>query len=290
QALAEMDRVFHDNDYAQYFWFPFNRQVTVQTANVTADPPTWTKNDQRLKEVKGWFEAGATHAIKPLLVRFPRLTPIFTRFASGSMPNGDEVMDQSDNMLLGDWINSMEPSLNASASFPPGPACARVRDAWTIAVELIEEYAKERRYPANLAMNMRLFGPGKALLHTIPGHEGEEICNIQITSFDNEHWEPFKDRLMARWLSIPGSRPHWAKQYQNLPGIAQTLRDVYGENLEQFLRLRDQEGIDPDKIFVNAFLNDLLFAGSSRTIDDPAPVALSARVPLATSADAASAL
>ncbi|MFN8541273.1 MAG: FAD-binding protein [Thermomicrobiales bacterium] len=290
QALAEMDRVFHANDYAQYFWFPFNRQVTVQTANVTDDPPTWTKNDQRLKEVKGWFEAGATHAIKPLLVRFSRLTPIFTRFASGSMPNGDEVMDQSDNMLLGDWINSMEPSLNASVSFPPGPACARVREAWAMAVELIEEYARERRYPANLAMNTRLFGPGKALLHTIPGHEDEEICNIQITSFDNEHWEPFKDRLMARWLSIPGSRPHWAKQYQNLPGIAQTLRDVYGENLEQFLRLRDQEGIDPDKIFVNAFLNDLLFAGSSRTIDDPAPVALSARVPLATSADAASAL
>ena len=97
-------------------------------------------------------------------------------------------------------------------------------------------------------------------MHTLPGDEQGVTCNIQITSFDNAHWEAFKDRLMARWLSIPGSRPHWAKQYQDLPGIARTLRAVYGEHLATFLRLRTEEGIDPDNVFVNAFLGDLLFA------------------------------
>ena len=108
-------------------------------------------------------------------------------------------------------------------------------------------------------MNTRLFGKSTVLLHCLPGEANETTCNIQITSFDNPHWEGFKDRLMARWLAIPGSRPHWAKLYQNLPGIGDRLRAVYGENLATFLRLRAAENVDPDNIFVNAFLEDLLF-------------------------------
>ena len=65
---------------------------------------------------------------------------------------------------------------------------------------------------------------------------------------------------MESWLAIPGSRPHWAKQYQDLPNIARTLRAVYGENLETFLRIRKEAEVDPDNIFVNPFLEDLLFS------------------------------
>ena len=131
-----------------------------------------------------------------------------------------------------------------------------------MAVELVEASAKEGKYPANLAMNTRLSGKNRALLHSIPGDANETMCNIQLTSFYNEHWEEFKDCLMERWLSIPGSRPHWAKQYQNLPGIGARLRAVYGENLKTFLRIRNEAGVDPDNIFVNSFLEDLLFGDS----------------------------
>ncbi len=60
-------------------------------------------------------------------------------------------------------------------------------------------------------------------------------------------------------MAIPGSRPHWAKQYQNLPQIASKIRAIYGENLNTFLRIRDAENIDPDNIFVNRFLEELFF-------------------------------
>lgn len=260
QALDEVANTFEAHDYAQYFWFPFNREVTLQTSDVTDTPVTWTRADQRRKDVNGWLETAATHIIKPLLVRFPRITPHFTRFAGDSMKAGEYVMGQSDNMLLGRWINYMVPSLNASVSFPPGPRCERVQDAWHMAVNLVEASAREGRYPVNLAMNTRLFGKNTALLHCIPGDANETTCNIQITTFDNEHWEGFKDRLMDRWLAIPGSRPHWAKQYQDLPRIASKLRTVYGANLETFLRIRTEERVDPDNIFVNSFLEDLLFS------------------------------
>ena len=259
KALDECADVFKTHDYAQYFWFPFNREVTLQTSDVTDEPATWTKFHEAGKFVKGWFETGATHLVKPLLTRFPEITPHFTWFAGNSMKAGEHVMGQSDNMLLGRWINYMVPSLNASVSFPPGPTCERVREAWHMAVDLIEARFKEGKYPANLAMNTRLFGKSTALLHSIADSDNESTCNIQITSFENEHWEAFKDRLMERWLSIPGSRPHWAKQYQDLPGIAGKLRAVYGDNLEMFLRLRKEAAVDPEDIFVNPFLEDLLF-------------------------------
>jgi FAD/FMN-containing dehydrogenase len=259
QAIDQVAETFAAHDYAQYFWFPFNREVTLQTSDVTDDPITWTRAQQVRKDVTGWMEAGATHLIKPLLVRFPQITPAFTWLAGQSMKAGTHVMRQSDNMLLGQWINSMVPSLNASVSFPPGPGCVRVQEAWHSAVDLIAASAKQGKYPANLAMNTRLFGKNTALLHCIAGDSNETTCNIQITSFDNPDWEPFKNSLMERWLAIPGARPHWAKQYQDLPGIADTLRTVYGENLEAFLRIREQSGIDPEHVFVNAFLADLFF-------------------------------
>jgi hypothetical protein len=109
-------------------------------------------------------------------------------------------------------------------------------EAQLTAVDLVNARAREGRYPVNLAMNTRLFGKSTALLHCIPGDAHETTCNIQITSFTNAHWEAFKDDLMAQWLALPGARPHWAKQYQDLPQIAGTLRRVYGESLETFLR------------------------------------------------------
>lgn len=262
QAIDQVADTFEAHDYAQYFWFPFNRKVTLQTSDVTDEPVSWTRADQWRKDLNGWLETAATHLVKPLLVRFPQITPQFTRFAGDSMKAGEHVMGQSDNMLLGPWINYMVPSLNASVSFPPGPGCARVQEAWHSAVDLVDASAREGRYPANLAMNTRLFGKNTALLHCIPGDENETTCNIQITTFDNKHWEAFKDSLMERWLAIPGSRPHWAKQYQGLPQIASQLRAVYGENLATFLRIREEERVDPDNIFVNPFLANLLFSAS----------------------------
>ena len=259
QALDDCAQTFEAHDYVQYFWFPFNREVTLQTSDVTDEPTTWTRFHQWRKNVTGWMETGATHLVRPLLASFPRITPYFTWFAGNSMKAGEHVMGQSDNMLLGPWINYMVPSLNASVSFPPGPACARVQEAWYMAVDLVEASVRDGKYPANLAMNTRLFGRNTALLHSIAGDANETTCNIQITSFANPHWDEFKDCLMERWLTIPGSRPHWAKQYQSLPGIAGTLRAVYGENLETFLRIRIEEEVDPDDVFVNPFLEDLLF-------------------------------
>jgi hypothetical protein len=108
---------------------------------------------------------------------------------------------------------------------------------------------------------MRVFGTSEGYLDTLPDmKEGQLTCNIQITSFPNPEWADFELQLMNKWLAIPGSRPHWAKRFQNIPHIAETIQTVYGENLERFLAVREQSGIDPKRLFVNPFLEDLLFS------------------------------
>jgi len=71
-----------------------------------------------------------------------------------------------------------------------------------LAGDRIDAEAKVGKSLINLAMNMRLFGKSTALLHCIPSGDNKTTCNIQITSFDNKHWEVFKNRLMERWLAI----------------------------------------------------------------------------------------
>jgi len=43
-------------------------------------------------------------------------------------------------------------------------------------------------------------------------------------------------------------------------GIIPFLRGALGSNLSRFLAIRDQLGVDPDDMFVNPYLNRVLFA------------------------------
>ena len=83
--------------------------------------------------------------------------------------------------------------LSASARMGSG-----LPKAWEMAVDLVDQFAASGRYPANLAMNIRLFGKSAVLLHTVPGAEDRPSCNIQITSFNNPHWEAFQQRVLPK--------------------------------------------------------------------------------------------
>lgn len=49
QAIDEVVQTFKAHDYAQYFWFPFNRKVMLQTSDVTNKAVIWRNSHQRWK-------------------------------------------------------------------------------------------------------------------------------------------------------------------------------------------------------------------------------------------------
>ncbi|HWE60647.1 MAG TPA: D-arabinono-1,4-lactone oxidase [Chloroflexota bacterium] len=112
-ALAEVAATFARHDYAQYFWFPFNSTVTLQTADVTAAPLTWTRANQLRKEVNGWLETLATHLVHPLLVRAPWITPLFDRFAARSIGNNEKALAIS-NRKAGRSLSTMARAVSQS--------------------------------------------------------------------------------------------------------------------------------------------------------------------------------
>jgi FAD/FMN-containing dehydrogenase len=258
QAVDEMPGVLMAHDYAQHFWFPGCPKVVVHLCDRTDAPRTLGPLYHFFKGLRGWLSAGGSHLAAALLLRFPALTPRFTAVAQATLGDGDAVMSHTENMLLGPWINSMAPSQNASVTFPPGPDCRYAQEAFRAVVALVDEEARAGRYPANLALNIRLFRRANAYLHGSPADEGPLLCNIQLTSFDNPLWHAFQLRVMDAWLRIPGSRPHWAKLFQDVPGIAARLREVFGANLEAFRRVYEESGCDPEQMFATPFLKEMI--------------------------------
>ena len=48
-AMKQFHDTIADNQYTQYFWFPYNYRLLLQTVNVTDDEPNWTSEDALFK-------------------------------------------------------------------------------------------------------------------------------------------------------------------------------------------------------------------------------------------------
>jgi hypothetical protein len=61
-------------------------------------------------------------------------------------------------------------------------------------------------------------------------------------------------------MKLPAARPHWAKEFDHVPGIIPFIRQAYGTNFSKFLQIREDLTVDPEKRFVNSFLDQIFFA------------------------------
>ncbi|KAL3856381.1 hypothetical protein ACJMK2_011149 [Sinanodonta woodiana] len=52
-------------------------------------------------------------------------------------------------------------------------------------------------------------------------------------------------------------RPHWAKRFDNMPGIMDIIRNVYGDGIQKFLKSREDYQLDPCDLFMNKYLLQL---------------------------------
>jgi hypothetical protein len=76
-------------------------------------------------------------------------------------------------------------------------------------------------------------------------------------------------------MKIPGALPHWAKEFEHVPGITALSRERLGDRLERFLAAWRESGVDPQGMFVNPLLQRLLLG------EEPEGAAGAAEGPLA---------
>jgi hypothetical protein len=70
----------------------------------------------------------------------------------------------------------------------------------------------------------------------------------------NADWEPFTAELCTAWMTDPTALPHWAKEFEHVPGLPEVARERLGERRERFCAAWRATGVDPQGLFVNGLV------------------------------------
>jgi hypothetical protein len=188
----------------------------------------------------------------------PRLTPRLVPLASTvSFEEGVSVQHASDAFHFQRAYarcHDMEYAVPASEA----------ERACRAAIDLVDHYGRAELYPVNFALHVRFSGASAAWLS--PAY-GRPTCHIEVaTAYRTPHWDSYFRQLERQWLQIPGARPHWGKDF----GMEnrKTLGSRYPK-LGDFLAVRDRW--DPERVFLNSFLEDEIFQLGPRRAHAPPP-------------------
>src|ERR1051326_2758659 len=250
-GISRIENFATHHDYTELVWWPFNRKMLFKSYDRTTNPPTirecrrcWIEFVQRTKLRFGWLLYASMMLCRPLT---PMLMRMLYRLSSAHL---DEVMPVEWAIHHQSGSNIIR-CTNAEVVFPVRGDFADVEWAFRVAVAKTHEYQGRGSYPFNVALVVR-FVRGSTIPLSPAFGEGL-MCFIEIMSFaQTKDWVAFSTDVMSEWMKIPDARPHWAKEARQLSASA--MRDAYGEQLRQFIDVRDALGVDPTNLFVNDYL------------------------------------
>jgi FAD/FMN-containing dehydrogenase len=258
EVLENLEDLVTGHDYVDLFWWPFNDRMWVKTYDRTTEPVSLEPGQEAREKIADLFGVLVGVRFYEWLVSHPEATPAVSRSLFNLLTDRDVVEPVSNAIHYQDYIERLKVA-NTEFAIPVTSDFANVRQAWQTVVEMTDALAARGRYPFNLTLNARFIRNSEALLS--PAFGNEHSCFIEVLSFHTTPgWERFSAAVAREWMKLPGARPHWPKEFQQIPGIIPYLRGVLGDNLGRFLAIREELGVDPDRMFVNPYLNRVLFA------------------------------
>jgi hypothetical protein len=258
-VIREIKHWVEGHDYCDLFWWPFNPTVWVKTLDRTEAPITARPRASAWNSLRSAVEATCCRYAYEHLMKAPHQAPSFCqkwfRFTPSQI---DQVVDVVEGIHYRKSIERakmgcLEFGFSVDAEFQ------NVQTAWEMAVHLVNQLAAEGRFPLNLTLNARFIKNSDALLS--PAFGQQHTCFIEVLSYyKTPGWKEFTSTLAHRWMKLPTARPHWAKEFDHVPGIIPFIRQAYGSNLSKFLQIREELAVDPEKRFVNSLLDQIFFA------------------------------
>jgi FAD/FMN-containing dehydrogenase len=301
---VDLDQIFPSNgdttnlqtlvtscDYIEIFWFPFTTQLWVKRYS-KIDAPIQHESKvvdfvfitSELASLTGslmgdWFKLFPAATPLTLQVFFFALKELMQRELKAFNFNDDFDKSQDPIVPVRDaylyqkkyFTNLLDlsytiPMVQTQAT-PAQYDFSKVIDAWNNAVSQIEVMQNEGVYPVNLNVHIRFIKNSDSLLS--PANQAEattHTCYIEYLSFSQQidGYVDFSQVVGPEWANH-GGLPHWAKIFQIVPGAYadahQKLQDR--GSLQPFLNVRQE--LDPNGIFMNDFLNELLNGSASET-------------------------
>ena len=118
-------------------------------------------------------------------------------------------------------------------------------------MQMVDEWAARGRYPLDLFINLRFVGPSRALLS--PAYGPGLTCFIEaLSTRRSADWKAFTSEMYSLWFSSdPSALPHWAKEFEHVPGIEFVVREHLGVRLTKFRDALEDTGIDRHGTFVS---------------------------------------
>lgn len=260
-----------------YYW-PYQREVTLRVWDPTEAPATIATR-KTFSRVYGHAAFAVFHAWEQWVMRtWPRTTPAIATFNYRWFPFFDRVTDVVEAVHWRDAIEMLRVSC-VEFAFKLDDDFSTFHRAWRDAIAVIDAYAARGLYPFNMTINARFIGTSDCLL--APASGPGQTCYIEIlSSSPTPHWQEFTSEIAHAWMQLPGARPHWAKEWEYIPGIVPFLGRAYGAQLAQFLRVRDELGVDPQRMFSNALLDRVLFENPARGAAEPLVVVAASPTPM----------
>ncbi|BAZ11757.1 FAD linked oxidase domain-containing protein [Calothrix sp. NIES-4071] len=261
ETIENIKELIISHENCDLFWWPFCDQIWIKSwdkidAEITAKPR---------KNLWYDFEAAITSRLfretLKLLKRFPQLTPEMCKLFFKMTPSvRDDIVDLVEAIHYRRSIEVTKVGC-LEIAFKVDPDFENVKKAINIVLEKNREYAAKGKYPLNLTMNVRFINGSQCLLSPAFG-EGH-TCFIEILSrADQKEWEQFSSEVALQWLKLPKALPHWAKEFEHIPGITTHIRREMGDNINIFNDIKQRLKLDIDNIFMNDLLMKIFLVKS----------------------------
>ena len=256
ETLQRMGDLVRAHESVELYWFAFNDDVWLRTFDRTERPLSFAGHGLvflGMNFVQHLFLIGVSRFVE----RFARRhTPIMSRFKFAGLTFGERVLTLPDAVHYRRWIELVRCGC-IEVGFKVDDDFGSFREAFQVAQRLCEAYAQRGLFPLNLTLNVRFIGPSSALLS--PAYGAGLTCYIEALCVGRSRgWDEFSADLCAEWLKIPGALPHWAKEFEHVPGVYPLSQKHLGDRRRRFLDAWIESRVDPRRMFVNPLITSLL--------------------------------
>jgi hypothetical protein len=256
QVLDGLGEIVASNPFVELYWFPFSDRIFVKTMTPVEDEeiPRRTLGRAIKRAVEIGLTPMAGNALLPLVSQtvpslartFAKLSPFVSSFSEGAR------------------VESSLDAFHYQRAYPKcqtmsfGVPLAHASSALERLMELVEHDGRRGRFGVNMVAHARFVGESRAFLSQ---SHGGPICDLEVvTSLGVPHAADFYDAFTRGMYGFENARPHWGK----LIVRPERIRSQYPA-MGAFLEERAK--IDPDRVFLNGFLEHDVFALPGRELE-----------------------
>jgi D-arabinono-1,4-lactone oxidase/FAD binding domain len=258
EALNEVQRLYEEHDYLEYFWYPFTDKVWVKTWDRVPYSVPNIKAPGRSEDFRQRTLGVTSDTILKIATQFPSLTPILEKVFLASTPEQTAVAPSADVYHYQNYFPRRLYDL--SYAIDTGDDFSKFKSAFEFVTAKVCEYAKPKRsctsswnsdykrgrkFVQNFIMHCRFLGSSSGYMAPGVGHK--HTCMFEAVTYIGTPSEQYYAEVEKHWLSL-GGRPHWGKSYS--PQV--NFKSIYGANWEKFNQIRRR--MDPEGMFLNDFM------------------------------------